>query len=148
MGDLIEVLLREQLITPEQLKDAQDKQKGAKKPIQDILVEMGFLKEEDLMRVCSQVFNTPVVSLDKERMESDCLKLISCEQAKLYGIYPLRKEKNLLGQDVLFIATSDPQDIQTIDNLESMLNMEIQPVFCNHSEISQYIERYYNLDDA
>ena len=50
MSLLTDALLREQFVTAEQLQDASDKQVGAKKPVEDLFVEMGFVKEAELKR--------------------------------------------------------------------------------------------------
>lgn len=65
----LNLLLRENLITEKQLKDAQDKQIGAKKPIQELLVETGFIEEEDLIKISSKVFHMPILDLGKEEID-------------------------------------------------------------------------------
>ncbi len=143
MSILIDALLRENLINREQLNDARDKQMGAKKPIQELLVEMGFVKEEDLIRISSKVFDTPTLNLYEENIDPSVIKLISYETAKRYGVFPLRQEG-----DALILAMSDPQDIMALDDIRLLTNMEIKPVLSARSEISKYMEKYYQLDDA
>ena len=69
MNSLINALIQEGMITEAQLKEAQVRKIGAKKPIQDILVEMGFVKEEDLMNISSKIVNMPISDLEKENIE-------------------------------------------------------------------------------
>ena len=88
MPVLIEELMKENLITQGQFDDARDKQMGAKKPIQELLVEMGFLREEDLIRVSSKVFNMHISILDEESIDPSTLKLVPYEIAKRYGVFP------------------------------------------------------------
>ena len=59
-GSLIDVLLEDQMITQEQLNDARDKQKGSKKPLQDLLVEMGFISDKQIAEVYSKMFGMPL----------------------------------------------------------------------------------------
>ncbi len=143
MSILIDALIEEKLITKEQLQDALDKQMGAKKPIQELIVEMGFVKEEDLIRVASKVFKTPVLALSKEKINSSVTQLISCKAAKRYGVFPVGKEG-----DKIVLAMSDPQDVLVLDDIKSMTNMEIKPVLSTKSDIAGCIEKYYQLDDA
>ena len=143
MSILIDALLRENLINREQLNDAKDKQMGAKKPIQELLVEMGFVKEEDLIRISSKVFNTPILNLDEENIDSSVIKLISYETAKRYGVFPVRQEG-----DALILAMTDPEDVVALDDIRLMINMEIKPVLSARSVISKGMEKYYHLDDA
>ena len=117
MSVLIDALLKENLISKEQLNDARDKQMGAKKPVHELLVEMDFVKEEDLVRVSSKVFNMPIINLNEKTIDSSVTKLLSYELAKRYGVFPVHKEK-----DMLVLAMSDPQDIVALDDIKLMTN--------------------------
>jgi len=77
MSPLIDALIKENLVTQEQLSDARNKQVGAKKPLHELLVEMGFIKEEDLIKVSAKVFNMPILDLNKETIDSAAIELIS-----------------------------------------------------------------------
>ena len=136
MSILIEALLKESLINEEQLNDALAKHIGAKKPLQELLVEMGFVKEEDLIKVSAKVFNMPILDLDKETIDSAAIKLISYEQAKRYGVFPLRKE-----QDTIILAMSDPQDIVALDDLKIITKLKIKPILCTESESNKCIDK-------
>ncbi len=143
MSVLIETLLKKGLINEEQLNDARAKRIGAKKPLQELLVEMGFIKEEDLIRVTADVFDMPILDLDKEAIDARATELISYELAKRYGVFPVRRE-----QDTVILATSDPQDIEALDDLKIITKLNIKPVLCTESEIAKRIEQYYQIDDS
>lgn len=143
MSVLAESLIKEGLITRQQLKEAEDKQVGAKRPIQELLVEMGFVKEQDLMKVAAQVFNMPIFDLNKEFIDPTMTRIISYEIAKRYGIFPVRKEG-----DVLILAMSDPIDVIALDGVRNITNMEVKPIFSPKSEISNAIEKYYHSDES
>ena len=143
MSALIDALINENLTTGQQLQDAKDKQLGAKKPLQELLVEMGFIKENDLLRVSSRIFNMPVFDLTKETIDTSVAKLLSYETAKKYGVFAVRKE-----QDTLILAMSDPQDIFALADIGLMSNMSIKPLLAAKSQISDLIEKHYQSDDA
>jgi type IV pilus assembly protein PilB len=143
MSGLAQALVKEGLITRQQLKEAEYKQIGAKRPIQELLVEMGFVKEEDLMRVSAQVFNMPISDLNKETVDPAISKIISYEIAKRYGVFPVRKEG-----DVLILAMSDPIDVIAQDSIRNIINMEVKPIFSTKNDISASIEKYYHSDEA
>lgn len=143
MSALSDALLREQLITPEQLQDARDKQLGAKKSLEHLLVEMGFVREEDLLAAASRVFNMAVVDPETEEVKQEALKLISCEKAKRYGIFPLRVENN-----TIVIVSSNPGDIVAADDIKLITGLDVRVVLGSQSSISRLIEKYYQLDDS
>jgi len=139
---LIEELLKEGLITEAQLEEAEIKQIGAKKPLQDLLVEMGFIKEEDLIKVLSNMFHMPIAKLDPASIDPSVIELIPYDVAKRHGIFPLRKEDN-----TLFLAMSDPVDVVAVDEIKAQINMEVEPLLATKSDIETCIEKYYNSHD-
>ncbi|MFA5100606.1 MAG: type II/IV secretion system protein [Candidatus Omnitrophota bacterium] len=143
MSLLIDALLKAQLVTSEQLQDARDKQLGAKKSVEDLIVDMGFVKEKDLIDVASRVFHMDVIDADKEEAQQQALKLVSCDTAKRYGIIPLRIEDG-----VLVIATSNPSDIAMEDEIRGITGKPVRSVLGSESIISRMIEKYYQLDDS
>jgi len=143
MVALLEALIKEGLITEEQLKEAREKQVGAKRPIQELLAEMGFVKEDDLIKVSSDVFNMPISHLDKESIDTSLTKAVSYEVAKQHGVFPVRKENN-----TLILAMSNPRDIMALDSIKAIANMDIKPILCTKSEISLTIEKYYQSDET
>ena len=143
MTMLTEALLEDALITREQLDDAMDKQIGAKKPIHELLLEMGFVKEEDMMRISSKVFKLPVLKLKEEEIDSSLIKMIPYDKAKCYGVFPIRKEG-----EILLLAMSDPQDVIALEDLAIIAKCRIRSVLSTKKEINKYIEEYYQSDDS
>ena len=143
MNSLIQKLIKENFITKEQVDDARDKQIGAKKPLQELLVDMGFISEESLMEVLSRIYNMPVVKLEEEECDESVLSILSWKKAKHYGVFPLRKEENNL-----VLAMSNPQDIIAIDDIKIITELEINPVLCTKTDISKFIDEHYRLDDS
>jgi type IV pilus assembly protein PilB len=143
MAALLGALVKQGLITEEQLKEAKEKQVGAKRPVQELLVEMGFISEEDLTRASSGVFNIPVANLSEEPVDDSLTKVISYEIARRYGVFPLRKENG-----ALLLAMSDPVDVMAMDAVRNIVNTDIKAVLSTKSAITANIEKYYHLDDS
>ena len=143
MRTLVDELLNQGLITEEQLEEARIKQIGAKKPLQDLLVEMGYVDEGDIVRIMSNIFNMPIAKLDSETVDTSVINLLPYEKAKRYGVFPIRKEGN-----TLFLAMSDPVDVVAIDEIKSAVNMDVEPLLAAKSDISVNIEKYYNSHDV
>jgi type IV pilus assembly protein PilB len=143
MSKLIETLVKERLISEEQLIDAKDKQLGAKKPLHELLVDMGFLSEEDLIKVASRTFNMPVVDLASEVNDPALIKLIPYETAKRYGVFPVRIERQ-----VLVIATSDPQDVIALDDIKAITKMPVKTLLATKAKIAEITQKYYHADDV
>ena len=142
MKSLLEALIEEGMITKEELNEAKEKQVGAKRPLQELLVEMGYLKEEDLVKVSSKLLNMPITNLKKETIDISVLGRISYETAKRYGVFPVRKEGA-----VLVLAMSNPMDVIALDDIRAITNMNIKSVLATKSDITASIEKYYNSDE-
>ncbi|MDP8259769.1 MAG: ATPase, T2SS/T4P/T4SS family [Candidatus Gygaella obscura] len=143
MSLLTDSLIKEGLITKEQFEDAKIKQKGAQKPIQDLLIDMGFVNEDDLLKISSRMFNQPVVDLEKEKLDVNVLKLIPYELAKRYGVFALRKDS-----DHVLIATSDVQNVVVLDDIRAITKQNLKAILCKKSQVNEFIEKSYNFDDS
>jgi type IV pilus assembly protein PilB len=139
MSRLTEALLRSELITSEQLAIAEANKKTSAKSLQQLLIELGFVKEEDLLRVLGEVFNLELLSLDNETIDSSVTHLLPQETARQYRVFPVRKEN-----DTLLLAVSDLLDIITLDNISFITNLRIKPALSSRSEIMYCIEQYYD----
>ncbi|MCU0665498.1 MAG: Flp pilus assembly complex ATPase component TadA [Candidatus Omnitrophica bacterium] len=144
MPNLAEFLLNENLITASQLNDAKTKQIGAKKPIQELLVEMGFISEENILAASSRFFKLPIIDISQEKIDPAATKLLPYAIARRHGVFPLRKEN-----DNLALAISDPQDVLAIDDIKMAVPaVKLQLVFAARSQITKLIDTHYNSDDS
>jgi type IV pilus assembly protein PilB len=143
MSKVIDELIKEGLITSEQLSDAKAKQRGAKEPLQDIFVELGFVKEDDLLRISSKVLRVPVLALDRIALDTSLVRLIPYEKAKRFGMFPLYIE----GGD-LAVAMSDPDDVVALDDIRLQANMPLIALLATKSQISELIRKHYFMNDS
>ncbi|MBU0633644.1 MAG: GspE/PulE family protein, partial [Candidatus Omnitrophica bacterium] len=143
MRSLEDVLMEEGLITHEQLKEARIKQVGAKIPIQDVVLEMGFVEEEKLLNAVSRAYQLPVTDLEKETIDTSWTKAVPYELLKKHGVFPIRKEA-----DALILAMSNPLDIVAEDAIRDKAKIRIRPVLSSKSKIAQAIETYYEAHET
>ena len=139
MSRLTEALLQSRLITPQQLAIAEANKKTLAKSLQESLIELGYIKEEDLLKVLADVFNLELLSLTNEAIDSSATHSLPQETARQYCVFPVRKEN-----DTLVLAMSDLPDIITLDNLSFVTDQRIKPVLSLKSQIIFCIEQYYD----
>lgn len=141
---LSDALLESNTINYQQLKEAEQKQIGAKRPLQDILIDMGYITEDDLLNVLSRTFNINVDN--KYFIEKDVdpvlVNTIPYEIANSYGVFPL-----YCAGDDLFLAMSNPVDIDVLTELKVLTNYNIKPVLARKSTVASYINEYYSSDN-
>ncbi len=143
MTSLLDALREKKLVSSEQIEDAEIKHLGAQRPVHDLLVEMGYLKEEDLLGVIGEMFHLPVVALGVEKISMEAIKVLSFDQVKRYGVMPVRVEDNKL-----IVAMSNPQDVSAIEDLGAITGLMVKPVLAKKSDIAECIEKHYLLDDS
>src|SRR5256714_10147029 len=141
LGDL---LVKEKVITPEQLEQAMKAQKEAPNSrLGGILVKLGFLTDEDVTNFLSRQYGVPAINLSFFEIDPAVVKLIPHETAKRYQILPLSR----VGAS-LTIAMVDPTNVFAMDDIKFMTGFNIEPVVASETAIMEFIERSYNVSAA
>jgi len=107
-----------------------------------ILIELEFVKEEDLAQIISEKLGIPYVNPFDPEIPENIIKLIKPEVAKKYRVLPVRKEKS-----TLVLVMSDPLDIESMDGIRFITGLEIRPALALESEIRDAIRKYYDHED-
>lgn len=132
-----EILLKQGLISGEQLYQALEIQKTKKKILGEILVENGFISEEILALALAKEYALEFVDLTKEKIDERIVKLFSHPILKKYRIFPLRVEEGRL-----IVATSDPLDILSIQEMGRLAGYPAKPVLATLKQIELCINKY------
>ena len=135
---LKEILLENNLISEEDLNKAINLQKQRGGSLSQILVKMGFVKEEDLMLALSQGLGIPVLRLSRFRIREDSIKLIPQDFVKKYGVMPLAR----IGR-TLTVAMADPLNIFALDDLKNITGLEINPIISPLQDINEAMSKFY-----
>ena len=135
LGDL---LVKEKVITPEQLEQATKVQKETNCRLGSALVKLGFLTDEDVTNFLSRQYGVPAINLSYFEIDPAVVKLIPFETAKRYQILPLSR----VGAS-LTIAMVDPTNVFAMDDIKFMTGFNIEPVVASESSILEGIEKAY-----
>jgi len=135
LGDL---LVREKVITNEQLEQALKAQKDGGGRLGSVLVKLGFLSDEDVTNFLSRQYGVPAINLAYFEIDATVVKLIPYETAKRYQILPLSR----VGSS-LTIAMVDPTNVFAMDDIKFMTGFNIEPVVASESSIMAGIEKAY-----
>ena len=135
LGDL---LVKEKIITPEQLEQANKVQKEQSCRLGSALVKLGFLTDEDVTNFLSRQYGVPAINLSYFEIDAAVVKLIPFETAKRYQILPLSR----VGAS-LTIAMVDPTNVFAMDDIKFMTGFNIEPVVASESSILAGIEKAY-----
>ncbi len=136
LGDL---LVKERVITPEQLEQALKVQKETGSRLGSILVKLGFLSDEEVTNFLSRQYGVPAINLAYFEIDPSVVKLIPYDTAKRYQILPLSR----VGAS-LTIAMVDPTNVFAMDDIKFMTGFNIEPVVASESSILEGIEKSYS----
>jgi type IV pilus assembly protein PilB len=133
-----ELLIRRNIITPEQLKKAFEEQKSNGSRLESTLVKLGYIKEDELLSFLSAQYRVPSIKLSKVEVNPGVLKLIPASIAKKHFVVPT----NRMGVK-LTLAMVDPSNILVIDEIKFITGFRVEPVIASESEIIDAIKKYY-----
>ena len=137
LGD---VLLEQELITDEQLRECINLQRQSGSNLASVLVEKGYLDEEDLVVTLSEQLGIPHIRVAHYNISQEVLDEVPEALARQYQMLPV----SVTG-DVLTLAMSDPLNIMALDDLRMLTSYEIEPVVAVQSELIETIEKHYGV---
>src|SRR5262245_25740824 len=133
-----ELLLKEKLITAEQLQQALGQQKSNGGKLGYNLVKMGFVKDEQITALLSKQYGVPAINLANFKIDLTIIKLVPTETARKYQIIPLSRSGS-----TLTIAMTDPTNVFAMDDIKFMTGYTVEPVVASEIAIGDAIEKYY-----
>ncbi|MDD4169475.1 MAG: ATPase, T2SS/T4P/T4SS family [Desulfotomaculaceae bacterium] len=141
-GFLGDRLVQSGLISREQLDEAlriqgERRKDGKKVLLGNLLVELGYCAEKDIVRVSADRYGLQSVSLETFPLDRAAVDLFTPELARRYNALPLAFENGCL-----VVAMKHPRDIVSIDDIRILTGHEIKPVVVSDSELAAMIERF------
>ena len=137
-----ELLVREGLITPEQLRRALADARQNNTRIGFSLIKLGYIAEEDLTRMLARQYRVPAVDLNRVQLDQKIIRLIPADLAIKHLVLPLRR----VGR-TLTVAMANPADTRAIEDLRFVTRFDIEPVIVGEYTLRKHIERYYETSD-
>jgi type IV pilus assembly protein PilB len=135
LGDL---LVKQGVITAEQLSQALQAQRVSSARLTSILVKLGFVTHEDVTNFLSRQYGVPAINLAFVEIDPTVVNLIPYEAAKRYEVLPLTR----VGAS-LTLAMVDPTNVFAIDDIKFMTGLNIEPVVASEQAILEQIEKTY-----
>jgi len=137
-GRLGELLVRENLISVQQLRKAQEEQQKTGTRIGTALIKTGAIEESKLTDFLSKQYGVPAINLKDFDIDAEIIKLVPKEVAEKHLVIPV----NRAGPS-LIVAMCDPSNIYAVDDLKFLTGYNVEPVVASEISIREAIERYY-----
>src|SRR3977135_3621294 len=135
-----EILVRENLISAQHLREALDYQREHGGRLGYNLVKLGLVSDDMITAVLSRQYGIPSVNLELFHIDESVLRLIPQEVAQKYSVLPLSR----VGA-TLTLAMVDPTNVFAMDDIKFMTGLNVEPVVVAESSIQQTISKYYGI---
>lgn len=135
-----QLLLENNLITLEQLNDALAKQKmNPGKRLGDALVDLGYIKEKDMLKVLSKRLNVPYIENPMFSVSLDAVNLVPEELLRKNQVVPMSVKDG-----VLTVATSDPLDFYGLEDIRLATHMDVECMISSKQEIMRTLDKIFS----
>jgi type IV pilus assembly protein PilB len=139
IGDL---LVREGLITREQLAHALQEQKQSGTRVGYNLVKLGFIEENELTKMLARQYKMPAIDLARFEVDPKIAKMIPTDLAVKNLVLPLKRDGR-----TLTIAMADPTNLGVLEDLKFITRYDIFPVIAGEFTLRNVIEKIYGTQD-
>ena len=133
-----EILVRENLISPQHLREALDYQREHGGRLGLNLVKLGLISDDMITAVLSRQYGIPSVNLELFNIDAAVLSLIPQEVAQKHSVLPLSR----VGA-TLTLAMVDPTNVFALDDVKFMTGLNVEPVVVAEGSVQQAIAKYY-----
>ncbi len=138
-----DILVESGFITEEELMKALEVQKESDRRLGRVMIDMGLITELDVVEALEYQLGIPQVDLKKFVIDPSVINLISKELADKAKAIPIRQEGN-----TITVAMADPLDVVAIDDIRIKTSYNVNPVVATESEIQYAIDQYFSSDDV
>lgn len=136
-------LVRDKIISEEQLRMALEFQQSLGGDLKVILMKLGLIKENVLLHVVAEREHVHDTDLAKEQIDGDALDKLGRENAEKYQVVPLKRDTSYV-----VLAMGDPNDFKTIETVQFLLNRKVEGVLASRAQIRQALQQHFHKKDA
>jgi len=142
-GGLARKLVQDGLLTDSQAAEAFEKAKKKKIPFVTQLVESQVLDSHTIAHTAAEEFGVPLLDIDAVDIEPDTVKLVKENLIRKHHSLPLYKRGNRL-----FVAVSDPTNLQALDEIKFHVGMTTEPILVLEDKLDRAIEKALEAADT
>ena len=136
---MIQFLVQKGLLSQEQLSEAQKVAQQTGRAIDQVIIQLGFVGEREVLQAKAQEMNIGFVDLDRlPPIDSSALNVVPERLVKNHSVIPVRKD----GQ-TLWLAMANTNNIGAIDDVRLASGCRVHPVLAVPGAIEDAIKKYY-----
>ena len=135
-----ELLLSKGIIREEDLKKALEEQKKTGVPLGQILIDMGLVSPDVIGKVLGEQYGVSYKKISDILISPDVVNLIPESIVKEKKIFPVRREG-----DTLEVAVLPPVNPLVIDEIRDITGLKIKPFVVTDMEFQRLLNQYFNI---
>ena len=139
----VEILVRQGVISAEQLAEADQLAKASNVPVGEALLRLGYATGDEVMRAVAQEHGLDFINLNEVVVPPAIIELVPESVVRENVILPLSEEG-----EALRVVVSDPLDLETLDKLRFILNRKIEITLATRESIQESINRHYGQTEG
>jgi type IV pilus assembly protein PilB len=139
MSRIGELLVREKMLSIQQLQQAQDESKRTGRRLGATLARLGFVRDQELTQFVARQYSLPAINLGDIDIEAAVLGLVKRDVCEKHQVIPIRRHGS-----TLVVAMADPSNIYAIDELKFLTQYNVEPVVASETAIETALTRYYD----
>ena len=137
-----EMLVKERLITTQQLQEAVREQRSSGRRVGSILVDLGYVGDEEITALLSRQYGVPSIDLSQFDIDPGITLIIPPETARKYQVVPLSR-----AGATLTIAMTDPTNVFAVDDIKFMTGYNVETVVASEAAVLRALDKYFPAAD-
>ncbi len=133
-----ELLVKENLVTVQQLEEARKEQKASGGRLGSALVRLGHVRDKEMAEFLGVQYDMSTVDLEQFEIDQDALKSVPREICEKHMVIPVSRSGN-----ILVVAFADPTNMYVRDDLAVISRCKVEVVIAAETAIARSIEKYY-----
>jgi len=142
-ADWLQKLIKQGLISTEQLAEAEDMASNMGISTGDALVKLGYVSGIVVAKAQAEAYGYDFITLDGREISPAVIELVPESVARENMVIPLSLE-----DESLLVAVSDPMAVEVLDKLRFILNRDIKVVIAPVDAIQTSINRHYGQSET
>ena len=143
LSGLARKLVQDGLLSDAQAQQANNEALKAKVPFVSYVVEKKLLPAIDLAQAASVEFGVPLLDLNSIEIDADVAKLVAEKLIRKHHTLPVFKRGSRL-----FVAVSDPTNLQALDEIKFHVGMTTEPILVEEDKLGKTIDKVIDANDT
>jgi len=143
LGGLARKLVLDNVLTEAKAVEAGKNAVRDKIPFVSYIVSRKLVSGRAVAKAASEEFGVPVLDIDAIDVEPDVVKLVTEKLIRKHNTLPIFKRGSRL-----FVAVSDPTNLQALDEIKFQAGMGTEPILVEDDKLERAIDRALEASDT